>query len=393
MKKLIALLLALLMIFCLIACSNEEEEEREEDDKKVTVDTSLTTKEGTFEYDVNDDGDYEIVKYTAGSLEHVDLVLPKETADGRDIVGIAANAFNAVLTIKSVTIPDTYTYIADYAFYGCDNLENVVMSDSIETVGKGAFLDCLNLAKLTLSKGIKTISKDAFKGCTSIASVDLSYACETIQTGAFYGCTSLTEVVISDKINYLSAYAFYGCTALEYTVENGAKYIGNDENPYVALVCAEDFDIESCTVNDATKLIAERAFAYCADLKTVTLGDAVTVINGTCFENDPDFDKKFEGEFIPVVSLDFDASTYEFGCYLGTEENPYMVLLYIIATNDDDFKIHDDTKIIADTAFENSKIKDISYAGTEAEWDAIIKGENWNHDRNINVLCSDTETE
>ncbi len=394
MKKLIALLLALLLIICMVACSGGDEEvEENTDDKKTKLETSLTTDVGTFEYDRNDEGDYEITKYTTKSTALVDIALPKTTADGFDIVGIGAEAFKTVLTVKSVSIPETYTYISDYAFYGCDNLEKVTMTDSVDTLGKSAFEKCVKLADLTFSKNVTAIPKDTFNGCVALEAIDLTNACTAIEKGAFFGCTALKSVTVSEKINYVSAYAFTGCTSLEVTTENGAKYLGNADNAYIALICAEDLTVESVIVNDKTKLIAERAFAYCDKLETVILGDAVTVINGTCFENDPEFDKKFGDDEIPQVTLNFDASTYEFGYYLGTDSNPYMVLLYIEATNTDDFKLHKDTKIITDTAFENSKIKDISYAGTEAEWDAIIKGENWSHDRNINVLCSDTVTE
>ena len=46
-----------------------------------------------------------------------------------------------------------------------------------------------------------------------------------------------------------------------------------------------------------------------------------------------------------------------------------------------------DTKIIADTAFVGCAVlKDISYAGTEDEWKAIIKSENWSGDLVLNVV-------
>ena len=393
MKKIIALLLVILMIFALAACAGEETDEEEKDDKPIKTESSVTTSVGTFEYGTNEEGDYEITKYVPASLKVVDVTLPKETADGRDIVGVGKEAFKAVLSVKSVTIPNTYVYVADYAFYGCDELAKVSMSDSVETIGKGAFQNCPKLAELTLSKGIKTVSVDAFNGCEKITAVDLS-ACETLEKGAFFGCTALTDVTLSDKLTYVSAYAFTGADNVVYTVENGAKYLGNKENPYVALICASSLDIETCTVNDSTTIIAERAFAYCSDLETVTLGKAVTVINGSCFENDPEYDKKFGDAEIPQVKLTF--NTYDedtAGCYLGTEENPYMVLVYIIATNADDFKLHADTKIIADTAFEDSKIKDIAFDGTEEDWNAIIKGENWADDRIINVLWNEPVVE
>ena len=389
MKKILAFILATLLVLCMVACSNEKKEDADESDeanKNSTEQNVLKSDKGTFEYDTNDEGDYEIISYTPSGLDAVELSLPKETKDGRDIVGIAENAFKTLLTLKSVTIPDTYTYIGDYAFYGCDNLEKVVMTDSVTAIGKSSFQNCPKLATLTLSKNITSIPANAFYGCVAITQIDISGATEVIEQGAFFGCSALTSITLSDKITYVSAYAFNNSSKINYTVENGGKYLGNQENPYLVLVSAASLDIQSCKVNDKTKLIAERAFAYCSYLETVELGDSVTIINGTCFENDPAFDKSFGEQEIPQVDISF--NVYENGCYLGTDSNPYMVLVYIIATNDDDFKLHKDTKIITDTAFYDSKIKDISYAGTEEEWDSILKSEKWNHGKIINVLCA-----
>ena len=398
MKKIIALLLALLMIFCLAACSNEEEEEQKKNNSSSTTEESVTTEHGTFEYGDNGDGDYEITKYIPNpkAKNPADIKLPTTTTPDGDIkiVGIGKEAFKDMLKIKSVSIPDTYTYISDYAFYRCDNLETVTMKDSVTAIGKSAFQECVKLSSITLSKAITTVSSNAFNGCTSLTTVDLSTSCQTIEASAFIGCSNLTTVTISDKITYVNAYAFMDCTKLEYTVENGGKYLGNKNNPHLVLACAEALDIESCIVNDNTKLIADRAFAYCSDLETVTLGKSVKIINGTCFENDPTFDKYFGDEEIPEVKLSFNSwDADQAGCYLGTDENPYMVLMYIIATNNDDFKLHKDTKIIADTAFENSKIKDISFDGSKADWEAISKSENWSHNRTINVIWAEAEEE
>lgn len=385
MKKILALILAALLIFCMVACSQKEAEDTgDENNNKSQAESTVTTAAGTYEYGTNEEGDYEITKFSPASLDPVEITLPKETDDGRDIVGISADAFKTCLTIKSVGIPETYLYVDDYAFYGCDNLEKVAMTDSVTKIGQGAFQNCPKLASLTLSKGIITVSEDAFRGCAAITEVDLSGATEVIDQGAFFGCTELTKVTVSDKITYVSAYAFSNASKIAYTVADGAKYLGNAENPYLVLVSAENLDVEVCKVNDKTKLIADRAFAYCSYLDKVELGDAVTVINGTCFENDPAFDKSFGTNEIPQVDITF--NEYENGCYLGTDSNPYMVLVYIIATNDDDFKLHKDTKIITDTAFDDSKIEDISYEGTEEQWKSIIKSENWNHDKIINVL-------
>ena len=389
MKKILALLLAALLIFCMVACTNDKEDATDEEDEVIAQDVSTTTTVGTFSYAPNDEGDYEITAFVPATLDLVDVTLPKATEDGRDIVGVADNAFKTKLTIKSITIPETFTYVGDYAFYGCENLEKVTMNNSLTSMGVGAFQNCVKLAEVTLSKLVSVISKDAFSGCSALKTVDLSGAVR-VEIGAFFGCAELTSVSFSNAIQYVSSYAFTSTDKLAYTVENGAKYLGNQTNPYLVLVAAENLNIESCTVNDNTTVIADRAFAYCSYLDTVVLGSKVTGINGTCFENDPAYDKLFdENKEIPQVNLSY--NNYEGGLYLGTATNPHMVLISVDKPAAvEDFKLAAGVMIITDSAFEKCvNLEDISYPGSSEAWASVIKSSNWTHDLTINVICAD----
>lgn len=389
MKKILALLLAALLIFCMVACSNQEEESTDEDEDVIAEDVSTTLDAGTFSYGANEDGDYEITGFVPAKLDLVDITLPKTTEDGRDLVGIAADAFKTKLTIKSVTVPETYMYIDDYAFYGCDNLEKVTMTNSVTVIGVGAFQNCAKLSEIVMSKMVSTISADTFNGCAALKSVDLSGNTLNIESGAFFGCSELTAVTLSDNVQYVSTYAFTNADKIAYTVENGAKYLGNSNNAHLVLVAPENLNIETCTVNDDTKVIADRAFAYCSYLETVTLGKNVTYIDGTCFENDPAYDGLFEdGVKIPEVNITY--TELDSGLYLGTADNPYMVLISVDKPAAvEDFKIATGVKVITDTAFaECINLEDISYHGSAANWESIIKSADWNHDMSIEVHCA-----
>ena len=162
MKKILALAMAALMIFCLFACAARKEETNEEEEKSTSPigETSViegTNGTGTFEYDANDEGDYIITKYSPASVNLVDIELPKATKDGRDIIGIAPNAFKAQNCIKSVIIPDTYITIGKYAFYDCDGLTTVTMANSVTTICEGAFQACDKLATVTMSTAVTTV--------------------------------------------------------------------------------------------------------------------------------------------------------------------------------------------------------------------------------------------
>lgn len=373
---LLALTLTAAILLCTVACSSEESEEST-DGSILTPNANENVYEsatGTFEYALNEEGKCEITQYTPASVKVVDIELP-EVIDGRDIVGIAADAFKAENSIKSVTIPATYTYIDDYAFFDCDALETVnFKGEGVTVIGTGAFEGCDKLSSINIPKTVVTIEPFAFKECISLKVVDLSGATESVDDGAFFGCVSLESVIFSDVINSVSKNAFYGCDALEYAEYENAYYLGNSTNEYLVLVSAETLNIESCTVNDSTKVIAAQAFSGCEYLSEFTLGKNVKVISARCFEGCDD--------------IEYNES--ENGFYLGTEENPYMVLMGLIVPSAEDFTLNADTKILCDTALDNcASLADIHFAGTPEEWEAIIKTETWHNGRTVRIVFAD----
>ncbi len=376
MKKILALLLAGLMVLCLASCGDKKEEEKDNKDTETTqvaqnyVDEA--SNKGKFEFALNDEGDYEIVKYEPYSVAVADITLP-EKINNRDVVGIADNAFKAESTIKSVVIPATYTYIGEYAFYDCDALVSVNLPASIETIGKGAFESCDVLATFGMSAAVKEISEYTFKDCKALASLDLSNV-EKIHKGAFLNCASLETVTVTDKLTYATKEAFYGCDKLVYTEENGLLYLGNATNKTLLLVSPKSLNVDVCAVSATTAIVADAAFNNCASLTDITLSDSVKYINGT--------------SFVGCTELNYNKS--ENGLYLGTTANPYMVLVEVDIKSVEDFKLNKDAKIIADTAFAScTALSDISFEGTEEQWNAIIKSATWNGDLTINVVCSD----
>lgn len=375
MKKILALLLAGLMVLCLASCGDKEEEKDNNSKDTTQIEQNYVDEaanNGKFEFALNDEGDYEIVKYEPYSVQVVDITLP-EKINNRNVVGIADNAFKAESTIKSVVIPATYTYVGEYAFYDCDALVSITLPASIETIGKGAFESCDILANFTMSSAVKEIPAYAFKDCKALTTLDLSNV-EKIQKGAFFNCEALTSVTVSDKLTYATKEAFYGCNKLAYTEVDELLYLGNATNKTVLLVSPKSLNVDTCAVSATTTIVADAAFNNCESLTAITLSDSVKYINGT--------------SFVGCTELNYNKS--ENGLYLGTTANPYMVLVEIDIKSVEDFKLNKDTKIIADTAFVFCvALTDISFEGTEEQWKNIIKSADWNGDLTVNVVCSD----
>ena len=385
MKKVLALILAGLLLVSFAACGNKEEKEDNNGGLAQGEGDYIeeANDKGRFQYAVNDEGDYEIVKYEPYSVSITNITLPDKVND-RNIVGIAENAFKAENSLKSIVIPSTYSYIGDYAFYDCDSLEMVTIIEpkaneqgerqpGLETIGKSAFESCDVLSNFKMPVDVKVVSEYMLKDCKAIGELDLSNV-EQIEKGAFFGCSALKKVTVSDKMISATKEAFYGCDSLVYNVEGNLCYLGNDANATILLVKADDANIEKCAISKTTKVVADYAFNDCALVTSITLSDAVKSVKGNAFAE--------------CEALKYNES--ENGLYLGTAENPYMVLIGLKATAIEDFKLNKATKIIVDTAFDGCTIlEDISFEGTAEEWNAISKIEKWNGDLTVNVKCSD----
>lgn len=379
MKKLFLILLALALTLCVASCSNDEKkgEEAVETEKAAANQNVFEDENGSYEYQLNEEGKCEIVKYSPASVKVIDVKLPK-SLDDRDVVGIAASAFKAENSIKSVTVPETYTYVGDYAFYDCDSLTSVTFEGSaVTTIGDSAFEGCNALESINVPASVSAVGSFAFKDCVALKSIDLS-GVKTLGNGAFLKCAALKTVTVTENISKISKNAFLGCDSLEYVAEGGALYLGGSANKFAVLVSAENLDIEACKINDATTVIADQAFLDCIYLKSVTVGKDVTTLSAACFENCPE--------------LEFNES--ENGLYLGTAANPYAILMSVADQTKEDFTLNPDVKILCDKAFAHyATLKDILFDGTKEEWEAIAKVDFWNNGRTVRVVFADASIE
>ena len=465
MKKTLAILLTGLLSLCIVSCASSQEPEGDESnnnnkDNNLAVEQNYIEEKngkGKFEFDRNENGDYEITNFVPYAVKASDITLPTKVNEVT-IAGIADNAFKAQNAISGVTIPATYEYVGDYAFYDCDALTKITFEKDtslvkdigrdtkLESIGKGAFESCDLLEGISIPAGVTEILEFTFKDCKAIRTMDLS-SIEKIQKGAFFNCTSITTITVSDNLKYATKEAFYGCDALKYNEEAELLYLGNDANKNLLLVSPKSINLTECKVSDTTKVIADAAFANCKYFTTIELSDSIEVINGTSFTNCPEFKytKSENGLYIGneanpyMVLVELDVHTvegfklnkdtkiiadsafvgcqylttieisdavkilngsafegcanltynkYENGYYIGSEANPYMVLIKLDISSVKDFELHKDAKIITETAFAKcNSLNNINFKADKATWEAIIKADNWNNDRELEITC------
>ena len=208
-------------------------------------------------------------------------------------------------TDKEMGIPSTYkgkavTSIADYAFAGNTRLTGVEIPDSIKSIGASAFGACSKL------KNIYITSMEAW--------CNIEFA---------YNANPLPYV---DKL-YLN-----NVLVANLKIPDSVTTIG--ENAFMMYN-----KLESVEMGNGVTTIGKSAFSSCANLTSVTLGENVTTIG--------------ENAFSVCTALQF--KEYGNAKYLGSKTNAYFALIETKSKTFDSYKIHDDTKLIADNAFSNCR--------------------------------------
>ncbi len=180
----------------------------------------------------------------------------------------------------------------------------------------------------------------------------------SIGSKAFSGCKSLTSITIPDTVTNIGTGAFENCSSLEYNNFDNAKYLGNDNNPYLVLVEASSKNISSCNVNENTRFILDNAFFYHSSLESITISDSVTSIGDSAFQ----YCFSLASISIPDSVTNIGAGAFEFcnslelnnfdnAQYLGNDNNPYVVLLKTTSSDILSCEIHENTRIIYCNAF------------------------------------------
>ena len=125
----------------------------------------------------------------------------------------------------------------------------------VVSIGDGAFYENSNIVSVIIPNSVKEIGYYNFTYCDSLEYIEVPSSVERIRQGCF-------------------KYSDY----LEFNEYDNGKYLGNERNPYFALVGSKNREITSCKVNEKCKIIAG-AFQWCENLETVEIPDGVKVID------------------------------------------------------------------------------------------------------------------
>ena len=202
-----------------------------------TVTDVGTAKGHTYSEEWSIEGNYHFHRATC---EHTDLVSDKEEHTANDFIcGVCGNdgAFDCGVKLSLDSETDTYSVI-------------------------GRSADDKKVITIKPYYGGKKVTK--------------------IGESAF-SLTDITDISIPDTIERIWYNAFDD-KKLNTNKYDNALYIGNEENKYLVLLRAENTSIETCTINENTKIIAGGAFENCSELMVITFPASVKSIDGYAFK-------------------------------------------------------------------------------------------------------------
>ena len=220
------LLLFMLLLFGLLFTSCSTTVKDKESFLKFTINATNGVEVSGFKDYMNDTP---IDKKNFISIEIPDAVI----IGGRTykVVSIGEWAFNGCISLTSIEIPNSVTYIGLGAFSGCTSLTSIVIPNSVTTIRDRAFYKCTSLTSIVIPNSVTKIEDWAFYDCESLTSIEIPNSVTTIGWIAFSGCTSLTSIEIPNSVTSIGNYTFEDCSSLKTArVPKGCK-LGTDAFP------------------------------------------------------------------------------------------------------------------------------------------------------------------
>ena len=326
---------------------------------------------------------------------------------------IGDNAFNAITTLDSVSLPDTIANCGNAVFansgskvvayirgvdgkvddsvydgktdglYGMDfdanvktigkyavanstSLKIVIINDA-EKIDDYAFFNDIAINNLSIFGGLKHIGEHAFEECKLVPSLVLPTTTEYIGSYAFYNCNSLQTINIPYGVEAINSHTFFGCASLlrvdlPSTVKVIADYayygcvLVNYLNINNSVESIGEYAFYNCNqvteinLPETLKSIGDYAFRSCSNVTDIVIPDSVTDLGDCVFYACFALEKAEFGSGVTSVG-----NNVFFGCTYLTE----------VVFNGDVTYIHDAAFYGAEDAtvyaFENSYVEDYCY--------------------------------
>ncbi len=200
-----------------------------------------------------------------------------------------------------VTTKAIWEYETSYGVVFSYNGNYCLISDFYEEVSGDVYIGAYQGSYKVLG-----ISSRAFQNCNKLTGIYLLDGILSIGDNAFEGCTNLETIVIPETVESIGAYAFKDCK-----------------------------NLKTIVIPPSVKSLGNGAFSGCTNLENIEFSsDSLTI-----------GDYAFDG----CKNLKY--NQYDNAYYLGTEENPYSVLVSTVSDRITSCEINENTKAICQYAF------------------------------------------
>lgn len=148
------------------------------------------------------------------------------------ITKIADHAFAGHFRLGSIDIPESVTYIGDFAFHSCPFFR-ITLPQGLTHIGDYAFQRCEKLIEMEIPENVTYIGKAALSNC-GYSTLVIPDKVTSIGAWAFDKCPNLTTVTIGESVASIGSFAFDGCDKLTKIVSHipADKLFAVDESTF-----------------------------------------------------------------------------------------------------------------------------------------------------------------
>lgn len=239
-----------------------------------------------------------------------------------EVVSIENHAFNKCILLKTVTIPNTCSYLGNSAFADCISLENVSLSSSLMELNNFTFSGCTALKIVDVPSSVVAVGENVFYNCESLESVTLTSSVESVGGSLFSGCISLKSITLNGKWKEIPESFCEGCDSLsEIEIPEGIESIGQK-------AFANCASLKSVVTPTSLQVIYAEAFDQCDNLENVVLQEGLTAIYHDAFGSNYDsyspgyMERHLTTVIIPSTVVRIDSGAFCMGrSYINTQTN------------------------------------------------------------------------